>query len=42
MTRQILSRTFGMGLLALIAVTPSVFAHGERALEPFIRMRTIQ
>ena len=42
MTRQILSRTLGIGLLALITVTPSVFAHGERGLEPFIRMRTIQ
>ena len=29
-------------LLALVTVSPSVFAHGERALEPFIRMRTIQ
>jgi methane/ammonia monooxygenase subunit B len=29
-------------LLALVTVSPSVFAHGERALEPFVRMRTIQ
>lgn len=42
MRQLILSRTLGFGLLALIAVNPSVFAHGERALEPFIRMRTIQ
>lgn len=29
-------------LLALVTVSPSVFGHGERALEPFVRMRTIQ
>lgn len=30
-------------LLAMLAATPvQVFAHGEKALEPFIRMRTIQ
>jgi methane/ammonia monooxygenase subunit B len=40
---------FKTGLLALIALTvlsglsmPSAQAHGEKALEPFIRMRTIQ
>jgi methane/ammonia monooxygenase subunit B len=42
MKQLIRLRTLGMSLLALITVTPSVFAHGERALEPFIRMRTIQ
>ncbi|MGH8551486.1 MAG: bacterial ammonia monooxygenase, subunit AmoB [Methylococcales bacterium] len=31
-----------IGLPLLLSVSQSVFAHGERALEPFIRMRTIQ
>ncbi len=35
-------RCLSIGLLMLLAVSDSVFAHGERALEPFIRMRTIQ
>jgi methane/ammonia monooxygenase subunit B len=40
--RQLTVRTLSMTLLALITASPSVSAHGERALEPFIRMRTIQ
>ncbi|MGH8477006.1 MAG: bacterial ammonia monooxygenase, subunit AmoB [Methylococcales bacterium] len=35
-------RFLSIGLLMLLGVSDSVFAHGERALEPFIRMRTIQ
>ncbi len=33
---------FRVGCLALLATVSSVHAHGEWALEPFIRMRTIQ
>ena len=29
-------------VMALVAISPSVCAHGERAQEPFLRMRTIQ
>lgn len=29
-------------LFTLVLFSPELFAHGERALEPFIRMRTIQ
>ncbi|MGR9108451.1 MAG: bacterial ammonia monooxygenase, subunit AmoB, partial [Gammaproteobacteria bacterium] len=35
-------RLLAILLLSLLAMSPGVFAHGERALEPFIRMRTIQ
>ncbi len=42
MRLPILSNKLCISLLVLMAMAPPVFAHGERALEPFIRMRTIQ
>ena len=38
----ITKRIIKFGVFALLLFSPELFAHGERALEPFIRMRTIQ
>jgi methane/ammonia monooxygenase subunit B len=39
---MITKRIIKFGVLALLLFSPELFAHGERALESFIRMRTIQ